>query len=66
MNELIVLIRRVLTLASGGRVPGPKSTAGGRRLAADRTSHSRADFSNGIRWSDVVTDIESERVKPST
>lgn len=29
-------------------------------------AHSRADVSNGIRWLDIVADIESERVKPST
>lgn len=62
MRDLINQVVRLLTLASDGWTPGHSSPEADDRSRAAGPSHSRADVSNGIRWSDVVADIESEQV----
>lgn len=63
MVELINQDKRLLTLASDGWIPGRSSPeVDDRTRAAAAESHSRADVSNGVRWSDIVVAIESERV----
>lgn len=61
MVELIIQVKRMLTLASGGWIPSRSSQVVDHKRAAAQ-SHSRADVSNGVRWSDIVAAIESERV----
>jgi len=63
VNELITLVRQVLTVASGRWIPDrPHPTPTEKEAIAIR---SNAELGNGVRWSDVVAAIESERVQPS-
>lgn len=62
MFELINQVKRLLTLASGGVIPGQSSLEVVDQQPAAAPSHSRAEVSNGVRWSDIVAAIESERV----
>lgn len=62
MYKLIKQVTRLLRLAAGGRTPDPSPAEGVNRVSLTGPSRSRADVSNGIRWSDIVADIESKHV----
>lgn len=59
-RELFTMVRRVLTLLTGAMTPEPgaRPQKPAHELPVTR---SHADRGNGVRWSDVVAAMESER-----
>lgn len=64
MNELIDIARRLLTLVpSGWPLELGETEAAATREPEQTLPHGR--LGNGVRWADIVADIESEGVSVS-
>lgn len=62
MPELINQVKRLLPFGLVGWIPGQGWAENDDQRPTAAPSPSRADISNGVRWSDIVADIESQRV----